>query len=159
MSADPIAPEPSSVYNDDPAITDDNMLFRTVQEDKVTWNAAGKPLSCNSNLFQDNTNQESLQKLNVPMPGVSVYVQRVLHGDKSPAQVLLLDPNSVGAGIAQRSAKSARPSGQGICFWQNDIHGSHAIIFALSEPKKTTANSKKLAQLSEIVIDPTRVGS
>ena len=157
MAVDQTLSEPGEVYQDDPLITDNDVLFRIAREDKVVWDSvSGLANGCGSNLFQDNTNPESLARLNVPAPGVSVYVQRLLPGDRSADQVLLLEPSSNRAGVAKLTARVARESGQGVCFWPNGVHESHAIIFALSGPEKTKSDLKKLARGSELVIDPTR---
>lgn len=145
------APEPGSVYEDDPSIPDDELVFRMINASNTKW-VDGVATRAATNAFQDRR-EEDLEDLGVPAVAVSVYLESEMrvHGT-TPAD--LVERWGDRYGVASITAGEARAHGQGIVRNSQPGNPEHAMIFTKEGAKKSNGQSKKLAAASRIVIAP-----
>ena len=144
-------PDPSSVYEDDQTVTDDELLYRMVTK-KNTKFEDGIAVRGGSNAFQD-SRSDKLKELMVPAVAVSVYLGSQLRSNGLSATDLAVRWGQ-GYGVVSIRAGDARSEGQGIVRWPTDDEPEHAMIFCLSGGKKTGGQSKRLARVSRMVVSP-----
>ena len=144
-------PDPSSVYDDDPTIGDDELLYRMVKRGNTKF-YEGVAVRGGTNAFQD-IPPDRLEQVRAPAVAVSVFLGSELRSHGWSADDLV---QSWGEpyGVVSIRARDARNENQGIVRLQRPGPPGHAMIFTCSGPKKTDGQSKRLARASVIVIAP-----
>ena len=144
-------PDPSSVYDDDPTIGDDELLYRMVTQQNTKY-VDGIAVRGATNAFQD-IPPDRLNRVKAPAVAVSVFLQSELGSNGLSADDLV---QSWGEkyGVVSIRARDARNEDQGIVRWPIPAQPGHAMIFTCSGPKKTGGQSTRLAKASVVVIAP-----
>ena len=144
-------PDPSSVYDDDPTIGDDELLYRMVTRQSTGY-VDGIAVRGGTNAFQD-IPPDKLERVGAPAVAVSVYLESELRSYGLSADYLV---QSWGEqyGVVSIRARDVRNENQGILRWPKPDDPSHAMIFTCSGPKKTSGQSKRLAKASVVVVAP-----
>lgn len=150
-----MAPEPGDVYQDDPSILDNDLLYRMIKAGNTKW-VDGVADRAGTNAFQDRP-ESDLEQLQVPAVAVSIYIgSELAKSGRTPAD--LVGQWGPDYGVAAISAGTARGQGQGILRWPLEDGPEHGMVFVLQGPRKTGSQSKSLAKQSEIVIPPPPAG-
>ena len=144
-------PDPSSVYDDDPTIGDDELLYRMVTRQNTGY-VDGIAVRGGTNAFQD-IPPDRLERVGAPAVAVSVYLESELRSYGLSADYLV---QSWGEqyGVVSIRARDVRNENQGIVRWPKPDQPGHAMIFSCSGPKKTGGQSKRLAKASVVVVAP-----
>ncbi|MCQ3807925.1 MAG: hypothetical protein OXB92_05750 [Acidimicrobiaceae bacterium] len=152
MSRPAVPPDPSSVYDDDPTIGDDELLYRMVTRQNTSYGDDGTAQRGATNAFQD-LPSDRLDRVGAPAVAVSVFLDSELRSNGLSADDLV---QSWGPkyGVVSIHARDARNEDQGIVRWRVPDQPGHAMIFSLSGSKKTGGQSKRLAKASVVVIAP-----
>lgn len=144
-------PDPSSVYDDDPTIGDDELLYRMVNWRNTKYDQ-GIAIRGATNAFQD-ISPDKLERVGAPAVAVSVYLESELSSNGSSAGDLVQSWDET-YGVVSIRARDVRNEDQGIVRWPKPGPPGHAMIFTCSGPKKTGGQSKRLARASAVVIAP-----
>lgn len=148
-----MAPDPSSVYEDDPTVPDDELLYRLILPSNTSYDGAGQAVRAATNAFQDYP-EDRLEDAGVPAVAVSVFLDSVMKVNGTTVEHLLARREGR-YGIASVTAGQARKQGQGIVRWPTEQDPEHGMIFSLTGPKKSNGQSKRLAKASDIVVPPS----
>ena len=144
-------PDPSSVYDDDPTIGDDELLYRMVTRQSTGY-VDGIAVRGGTNAFQD-LPPDRLDRVGAPAVAVSVFLESELSSNGlSPDD--LVQSWGEKYGVVSIRAGDARNEDQGIVRWPIPDQPGHAMIFSCSGPKKTGGQSTRLAKASVVVIAP-----
>lgn len=143
-------PDPGAVYRDDPDIGDTEILYRMVTTQGVARDSGS--LRVTSVAFQDQS-PKRLENSVYPAVAASVFLASVLLSkNKRPSD--LVKCWGPGYGVVSITAGSAREVNQGIVRAPTENNPAHAMIFAITGPKKSKGDRTRLAERAEIVIPP-----
>lgn len=145
-------PDPSSVYDDDPTIGDDELLYRMVTRANTNYENDVAVRGA-TNAFQD-ISPDRLDQVGTPAVAVSVFLESELSAS-GLSSVDLVERWGKEYGVVSVTACDARQQDQGIVRWPTDDQPAHAMIFCLYGSKKTGGQSKRLAKASTVVIAPS----
>lgn len=146
-----MAPHPGNVYEDDPSIPDEELLYRIVTTATTLWSGT-KAVRGTTNAFQDRP-EAALDDLGVPATGVSVFLSSQME-TTGRAVADLLTGWGPDYGVVSLLAGAARAEGQGITRWPTERSPEHGMIFVLGGAKKSKGQSKRMAAASVVVIAP-----
>lgn len=147
-----MAPDPSSVYEDDSTVPDDELLYRLILPSNTSYDDAGGAVRAATNAFQDYP-EDRLEDAGVPAVAVSIFLASVMDANGTTVDDLLARRDGR-YGMASITAGEARAENQGVVRWPSEQDPEHGMIFCLSGAKKSNGQSKRLARASKIVVPP-----
>ncbi len=150
-----MAPDPSSVYEDDSSVPDEEVLYRLIIPSNTSYDEAGQAVRAATNAFQDYP-EDRLEDVGVPAVAVSIYLESVMKVRGTTVEDLLARRDGP-YGMASIKAGEARAESQGIVRWPTEQDPEHGMIFCLSGAKKSGGQSRRLAKVSTIVVAPPEV--
>ena len=125
----------------DPAIANDELLYRRLHWKHVSWNPDGSIKKINSNAFQDSGDETPC----------SIAIGALLAANGLRPEELLRDYE--GFGLAVFRARDARDCGFGVVPTPREGEPAHAD---LTGDKNPNGPRRKLARRAEILTPPTR---
>ncbi len=150
-----MAPDPSSVYEDDQTIEDDEVLYRLILPSNTKYDGTGKAVRAATNAFQDYP-EDRLEDVGVPAVAVSVFLSSVMSLNETSIDEILARRDG-SYGLASITAGEARAEDQGIVRCPTTQDPEHGMIFCLAGARKSGGESKRLAKASTIVRPPPPV--